>query len=365
VALTSRGGLWGSVTDVPGVGLGHATRVGDGALTGVTVVLPPPGTVGSVDVRGGGPGTHETDALDPSTLVPTVDAVVLTGGSAFGLAAATGAQAWLEEQGRGFAVRMPDGATPLVVPIVPAACVFDLGRGGDPAARPDAPLGRAAAEAAAVARPVAAQPVRGAVGAGTGALAGFQALKGGTGTAAVTGPAHGLPEGVVVGAVAVVNALGSPVDPVTGALLGAAFVPAGMPRPQPPSLDEAARLASLLAPGDPDDAPAPGTATTLAVVVTNARLDVAQCRRTATSGHDGIARAVRPAHTLFDGDTVFALATGTVEVGLREVAAVQAAAADAVLLACLDAVLAATAVRTPTVDVPGYLDICPSAAPLT
>lgn len=366
MALTSRGGLWGAVTDVPGVGLGHATRVGDGALTGVTVVLPPPGTVGSVDVRGGGPGTHETDALDPSTLVPTIDAVVLTGGSAFGLAAATGAQAWLEEQGRGFTVRMPDGATPLVVPIVPAACVFDLGRGGDPAARPDAALGRAAVQDAADgAQPAAGQQVRGSVGAGTGALAGFQRLKGGAGTAAVTGPAHGLPEGVVVAAVAVVNALGSPVDPVTGTLLGTPFVPAGMPRPQPPALDEAARLASLLAPPDPADTPAPGTATTLAVVVTNARLDVAQCRRAATAGHDGIARAVRPAHTLFDGDTVFALATGTVQVGLRDVAAVQAAAADAVLLACLDAVLAAGAVRTPTVDVPGYLDVCPSAAPLT
>lgn len=362
MALTSRGGLWGSVTDVPGVGLGHATRVGDGALTGVTVVLPPPGTVGSVDVRGGGPGTHETDALDPSTLVPTVDAVVLTGGSAFGLAAAAGVQAWLEEQGRGFTVRMPDGATPLVVPIVPAACVFDLGRGGDPTARPDVVLGRSAVqEAADPAGPVAAHQVRGAVGAGTGALAGFQALKGGAGTAALAGPAHGLPEGVVVGAVAVVNALGSPVDPVTGALLGTAFVPAGLVRPHPPTADEAARLA----PPDPADAAAPGTATTLAVVVTNARLDVAQCRRAATAGHDGIARAVRPAHTLFDGDTVFALATGAVEVGLADVAAVQAAAADAVLLACLDAVLAADAVRTPTVDVPGYLDVCPSAAPLT
>ena len=128
----ARGGLWGSVTDVPGVLLGHATRHGDGALTGVTVVLPPPGTVGSVDVRGGGPGTHETDALDPTTLVPTVDAVVLTGGSAFGLVAAAGVQAWLEEQGRGFEVRTPDRAGSLVVPIVPAACVFDLGRGRKP-----------------------------------------------------------------------------------------------------------------------------------------------------------------------------------------------------------------------------------------
>ena len=350
----ARGGVWGSVTDVPGVLLGHATRHGGGALTGVTVVLPPPGTVGSVDVRGGGPGTHETDALDPSTLVPTVDAAVLTGGSAFGLAAAAGVQAWLEEQGRGFVVRAPDGA-PLVVPIVPAACVFDLGRGGDPAARPDAALGREAA------RSVAAQGVRGAVGAGTGALAAAATLKGGAGTAALVGPAHGLPDGVVVGAVAVVNALGSPADPVTGALYGTAFVPPGLPRPQPPTAAEAAALAAALTPSGPP--PAPGTATTLAVVVTNARLDVAQCRRTATAGHDGLARAVRPAHTLFDGDTVFALATGEVEVDLRQVVAVQAAAADAVLLACLDGVLAATGVSTPALSVPAYLDLAPSAAP--
>lgn len=357
MALTdgARGGHWGAVTDVPGVLLGHATRHGGGALTGVTVVLPPAGTVGSVDVRGGGPGTHETDALDPSTLVPTVDAVVLAGGSAFGLAAASGVQAWLAEQGRGFAVTAPDGS-PLVVPIVPAACVFDLGRGGDPAARPDPVLGRQAG------RSVAAQAVRGVVGAGTGALAAMQALKGGTGTAALAGPGHGLPDGVVVGAVAVVNALGSPVDPATGALYGTAFVPAGLPRPQPPEPAEAAALAAALAPPGPA-APAPGTATTLAVVVTNARLDVAQCRRTATAGHDGIARAVRPAHTLFDGDTVFALATGEVAVDLRQVVSVQAAGADAVLLACLDAVLAATAVTTPAVSVPAYLDVVPSAAP--
>jgi L-aminopeptidase/D-esterase-like protein len=357
VALTdpARGGLWGAVTDVPGVLLGHATRHGDGALTGVTVVLPPAGTVGSVDVRGGGPGTHETDALDPSTLVPTVDAVVLVGGSAFGLSAASGVQAWLEERGRGFGVRLPDGAATAVVPIVPAACVFDLGRGGDPAARPDPALGRAAADS------VGAPPVRGVVGAGAGALAAGTSLKGGTGTASLAGAAHGLPEGVVVGAVAVVNALGSPVDPVTGALLGTAFVPSGLPRPQPPVTAEAAALAAALAPSGPS--PSPGTATTLAVVVTNARLDVAQCRRAATAGHDGIARAVRPAHTLFDGDTVFALATGEVGVSLPGVVAVQAAAADAVLLACLDAVLAATAVRTPVVQVPGYLDLAPSAAP--
>ncbi len=362
-----RGGVWGSVTDVPGVRLGHATRRGAGSLTGVTVVLPPPGTVGSVDVRGGGPGTHETDALDPSTLVPTVDAVVLTGGSAYGLVTASGVQAWLEEGGRGFEVRIPGRTAPLVVPIVPAACIFDLGRGGDPWARPDAALGRLAAQAAGS---DATRAARGVVGAGTGALVAGQALKGGLGTASLAGAAHGLPEGVVVGAVAAVNALGVPADPTTGTLLGAVFVPPGLPRPQPPLPDEAAALGALLAPSTPSGRSGPsgpgvppGTATTLAVVVTNARLDVAQCRRAATVGHDGIARGVRPAHTLFDGDTVFALATGEVEVEVLAVVAVQAAAADAVLLAVLDGVLAAEAVTTPTVDVPAYLDVCPSAAP--
>ncbi|MGO4493950.1 P1 family peptidase, partial [Arthrobacter sp. 2YAF22_2] len=124
-----------AITDVPGIRVGHASRTGEGWLSGVTVVLPPPGTVGSVDVRGGGPGTHETDALDPTTLTTAVDAVVLTGGSAFGLAAAHGAQRWCEQNGRGFAV------TGGVVPIVPAAAIFDLGRGGDFAARPTADMG--------------------------------------------------------------------------------------------------------------------------------------------------------------------------------------------------------------------------------
>ncbi|WP_281445468.1 P1 family peptidase, partial [Paenarthrobacter nicotinovorans] len=124
-----------AITDVPGIRVGHMQKNDGGWLSGVTVVLPPPGTVGSIDVRGGGPGTHETDALDPTTLVSTVDAVVLTGGSAFGLASATGAQLWCEEQGRGFAV------PGTVVPIVPAAAIFDLGRGGDVRARPDADMG--------------------------------------------------------------------------------------------------------------------------------------------------------------------------------------------------------------------------------
>ena len=164
-------GATGAITDVAGIRVGHVQKTGDGWLSGVTVVLPPPGTVGSVDVRGGGPGTHETDALDPTTLTRTVDAVVLTGGSAFGLAAAHGAQRWCEENGRGFPV--PGG----VVPIVPAAAIFDLGRGGDFAARPDAAMGyEATADAAA--RKEGHDVERGNVGAGTGAVIGRGQYKG-------------------------------------------------------------------------------------------------------------------------------------------------------------------------------------------
>jgi len=337
---------YGAVTDVPGVLVGHAALTGGGRLTGVTVVLPPPGTVGAVDVRGGGPATRETDALDPATLVPTVDAVVLTGGSAYGLASADGVQAWLEEHGRGFGVGPPDRRDAVVVPIVPAAALFDLGRGGNPAARPDAALGRAAAESA------APTVERGCVGAGTGALLAGRRLKGGVGTAALPVPGA---EGVVVGALAVVNALGSPADPVTGALLGSAFVPAGLSRPPSPSASAAGRVADLLAAPPPDIAP--GTNTTLAVVATNAALDPARTRRTATAAHAGLARALDPVHTLVDGDTVFALATGGAPIAPETLIALQAVAATAVMLAVMDAVLAATATRTPAIDVPGYRDL--------
>jgi len=341
----------GSITDVPGVRVGHATLTGDGRLTGVTVVLPPPGTVGAVDVRGGGPATRETDALDPATLVPTVDAVVLTGGSAYGLAAADGVQAWLEEQGRGFGVGPPDRRDALVVPIVPAAAIFDLGRGGDPKARPDAALGRTAVEAAA-SPDEPATVERGNVGAGTGALVAGRRLKGGVGTAALPVPGA---DGVVVGAIAVVNAAGSPADPVTGALLGTAFVPPGLPRPPIPSTSAARRVAELLA--APMPGAVPGTNTTLAVVATNAALDPARTSRTATAAHAGLARALDPVHTLVDGDTVFALATGEVPVAPEALIALQAVAASALTLAVLDGVLAATATRTPALDVPAYRDL--------
>ncbi len=309
------------ITDVPGIRVGHVQRVGEGWLSGVTVVLPPPGTVGSVDVRGGGPGTHETDALDPTALVPTVDAVVLTGGSAFGLVTAHGAQRWCEEQGRGFAV--PGG----VVPIVPAAAIFDVGRGGDFAARPDAAMGYEAA-AAAGASSEHADVGRGNVGAGTGAVIGRGAFKGGVGTSSIT-----LDSGVVVGALAVVNALGMPFGTSSRRAESGSSEPAG-----PPALN-----------------------TTLVVVATNAVLDPAECKRTASAAHAGLARALNPSHTLADGDTVFALASGAVGLDrsseqARQVSLItlQSAAADAVRLAVLDGVEAAESITTAAGTIAAY-----------
>ncbi len=301
-----------------------------------------------------GPGRTRPTLLDPTTLVPTVDAVVLTGGSAYGLASAGGVQAWLEEQGRGFAVG-PAG----VVPIVPAAAVFDLGRGGStgPATRPDAALGRAA-----VLRATTGPAERGVVGAGTGALAASGRLKGGVGSAALPVPAV---EGLVVGALAVVNAAGSPVDAVTGALLGTAFVPRGLARPEPPTPAGAARLAELLAePPGPPGPPGPTHPRGRRRRQHHARRRrdqrrprPAQARRTAMAGHGGIARALDPSHTLVDGDTVFVLATGEVPVPAEALLPLQAAAASVVTLAVLDGVLAATATRTPALDVPAYADL--------
>lgn len=319
---------WGSIRDVPGVLAGHAQRTGDGWLSGVTVVIPPPGTAGSVDVRGGGPGTHETDALGPATLVPTVDAVVLTGGSAFGLASAAGVQRWCREQGRGFEAGPPDDPRSILVPIVPAAAVFDLGRGGNVTATPDAEMGYAAAVSAFN----GARPIAGRLGAGTGALMSGQTLPGGVGTASQpltsTLPGVQVPPGVVVGALAVVNAMGSPFGP-SGRAHAEAFLPPGL------SLPVKAENSS----GSDSFIPEVGQAganTTLVVIATNARLDPPQCYRTAVSGHDGIARALVPAHTMLDGDTVFALATGEIQIEGMAVVLLQALAAQVALMAITD-----------------------------
>ena len=322
-----------SITDVPGIRVGQVERIGDGWLTGVTVVLPPPGTVGSVDVRGGGPATHETDALDPTTLVPEVDAVVLAGGSAFGLIAAHGAQRWCEEQGRGFRTREA------VVPIVPAAAIYDLGRGGDATARPTEQMGYDAAAAAGASQEFAAVR-RGNAGAGTGAAVDRRRYKGGVGTASLR--MRGDNADIVVGALAVVNAAGAP-EAVAGAGIPGAQARTGASGAAAPN-------------GTPPAAGAPQAGplnTTLCVVATNAVLDPAQAKRTASAAHAGLARALSPSHTLADGDVVFALATCR-----RELAPVpdgdprmdlQVLAAEAVRLAIADAVASAEAVETPAV----------------
>ncbi|MGF2944507.1 P1 family peptidase [Mycobacterium sp. Lab-001] len=343
----------GSIADVGGIRVGHHHRLDPGAslgagwASGVTVVLAPPGTVGAVDCRGGAPGTRETDLLDPANTVRFVDAVLLAGGSAYGLAAADGVMRWLEEHGRG--VAMAGG----MVPIVPAAVIFDLPVGGWDS-RPTADFGYAACEAA---QGHDAVPAVGTVGAGVGARAGV--LKGGVGTASTT-----LPSGVTVGAIVVVNSAGDVADRTTGLPWMADLIRQFALRPPPPDqIDTFARLPPRLSPLDNP------LNTTIGVVATDAALSPAACRRVATAAQDGLARAVRPAHTPLDGDTVFVLATGAVEVppaadtpaafspeaGL--VSEVGAAAADCVARAVLVGVLGAGSVA----GIPTYRDMLPGA----
>ncbi|MCD2466312.1 MULTISPECIES: P1 family peptidase [unclassified Streptomyces] len=349
-------GTTDSITDVRGLRVGHARVPGDGALSGTTVVLAPAGgAVAAVDVRGGGPGTRETDALDPRNVVQRIDAVVLTGGSAYGLESAAGVMAWLEERHRGVRVG-PDPSH--VVPVVPAACVFDLGRGGDFTARPGPATGRAAVEAA-DAGGDHARVETGAVGAGTGAVVG--GLRGGVGTASTV-----LESGITVGVLVVVNAVGSAVDPGTGALYGSygdpdpgASFPGGPPSFPDPAVHQAAlrRLAEARAAAAP-----PPLNTTLAVVATDAVLTRAQAQKVAGTAHDGIARAVRPVHLMNDGDTVFTLATGSRELpegpGPLALNEVLAAGADLVARAIVRAVLAAPGgLRGPGGDFPSYSEL--------
>lgn len=335
----------GGLTDVAGLRVGHARVPGERALSGTTVVLAPPGgVVAAVDVRGGGPGTRETDALDPRNLVQRIEAVVLTGGSAYGLESAAGVMAWLEEQGRGVRVG-PDPSQ--VVPVVPAACVFDLGRGGDWRARPDASTGRAAVEAAA-ASPDGAPVAEGAVGAGTGAVIGR--FKGGVGTASCV-----LESGITVAALVVANAVGSAVDPRNGALYGAY----GNERATEPEPAVHAAAQSRLAEAGAKNGPAPLN-TTLAVVATDADLTRAQANKLAGTSHDGIARAVRPVHLLNDGDTVFALATGARALDKDDPLALNdilAAGADMVTRAIVSAVRAADGVDGPGGVFPSYREL--------
>ncbi|MGW1276309.1 P1 family peptidase [Streptomyces tsukubensis] len=350
-------GVRDGLTDVAGLRVGHAEVSGPGALSGTTVVLAPEGgAVAAVDVRGGGPGTRETDALDPRNLVQRVEAVVLTGGSAFGLDTAGGVMAWLEERGRGVPV-----APGRVVPVVPAACVFDLGRGGDWGARPGAATGRAAVEAA-EASGEGAPVAEGNVGAGRGAVAG--GLKGGVGTAsAVLRGAGADGADVTVAALVVANAAGSVVDPATGVLYGQYVHGTGggagaewIRFPEP-----AVHAAALRRLEEAREASGPPPLnTTLAVVATDADLVRAQAHKLAGTAHDGIARAVRPVHLLNDGDTVFALATGAVALPAESPLAlnvVLAAGADVVSRALVKAVLAAESVAGPGGVYPAYRDL--------
>lgn len=331
-------GFHNAITDVPGVLVGHHQRIGDGWATGTTVVLVPDGAVGGVDGRGGAPGTRETDLLAPENLVRIVNGICLTGGSAYGLAAADGVMRWLGEHRHGF----PVGSAPHeVVPIVPAAVLFDLPR-SEWGNRPDADFGYAASEAAA-SGPVA----QGTVGAGTGAKLG--SLKGGVGTASAV-----LDGGAVVGALVAANASGEAVDLATGRPWAADLELAdefGVTWPNRPGI------------GVPDTG---RLNTTIGVIAVDADLTKAEAKRIAMAGQDGLARAVRPAHTMVDGDTVFALATGAR--GLTDVTGtfaeparaaeltkLCAAAADVFARAMVHALLAATALP----DVPAYQDLWP------
>ncbi|GLY48844.1 P1 family peptidase [Lentzea sp. NBRC 102530] len=275
---------------IPGVLVGHHHRIEDGWATGTTVVLVPAGAVGAVDGRGGAPGTRETDLLDPSNLVQQVHAVCLSGGSAYGLAAADGVMRWLSERSIGFQV----GPQPHhVVPIVPGAVIFDLPM-SEWGNRPDPSFGHAACEAAAETFEL------GCVGAGAGARVG--SLKGGVGAAVRQVGEH------KIGALAVVNAAGEVVDRASGL-------------PWLPSLGTSA---VALPERKPD-----GLNTTIGVVTVDADLSKAECRRIAMAAQDGLARAVRPAHSMFDGDTVFALATGAVPLAEPRVFALDALCAAA------------------------------------
>jgi L-aminopeptidase/D-esterase-like protein len=304
------------LTAVAGIKVGHHTLAA--RPTGCTVILAEAGAVAGVDVRGSAPGTRETDLLNPLNVVDKVHAIVLAGGSAFGLDAASGVMRYLDERGIGFPTSYG------VVPIVPSAVLFDLGV-GDPKVRPGADCGYAAASSAS-SGPI----VEGNVGAGAGATVGKlhgmeRAMKGGVGTAALT-----LPSGLTVAAILVVNAYGDVIDPATGRVVAGVRTADGL---------GLADARVLLRTGAPRKNPF-GENSTIGVVVTNARLTKTQATKVAQMAHDGLARAITPIHTQSDGDTLFALATGgfAAEADVSTVGALAAeVVADAVLRAVREA----------------------------
>ena len=309
----------GHIARVQGIQVGHFTD--PRRPTGCSVVLCPQGAVGGVDVRGAAPGTRETDLLDPSHLVQQVHGITLSGGSAWGLDAASGTVRWLEEQGAGLDIGVGR------IPLVPAAVLFDVML-GDMRIRPDAAAGYAACQAASHER-----PAEGSVGAGAGAVVGkifghARAMKGGIGTASFT------VDGVTVGALVACNALGDVYHPHTGQLLAGARTADGQ---------QLLGARDALLRGEAPSAILAGSNTTLGVVATDAQIAKPQAQRLATVAHDGLARTINPVHTMSDGDTLFALGTGQSgrSLGLMTLFTL---AAEAVALATARAILLAQSV---------------------
>jgi len=314
-----------TLTAVPGIRVGHDTLTE--RPTGCTVILAESGAVAGVDVRGAAPGTRETDLLNPVNSVHPVHAIVLAGGSAFGLDAASGVMRYLDEKNIGLKVA---GGT-INVPIVPAAVIIDLQVGGNPKIRPTAACGYRAAQAATTA-PVAEGNVGAGAGATIGKSAGFgRAMKGGLGSAAII-----MTDGLIVSAIVAVNAFGDVIDPATGKVV------AGVRTPDGAALADARvllRSGALLQPRAAENS-------TIGVVATNATLTKTQATKVAQMAQDGYARAIAPIHTLVDGDTVFALATGA-RAGDADVTRIGALAADVMA----DAILRAVSLAT---SIPGY-----------
>jgi len=317
----------GSITDVEGIRVGHFTDAR--RPTGCTAILYERGAVAGVDVRGSAPGTRETDLLEPTNLVDKVNAIVLSGGSAFGLDAATGVVRYLDERGFGYSL---GGAPP--VPIVPAAVLFDL-TVGDARIRPTADSGYDACTKA-TRGPVAEGNVGAGAGATVGKLLGNKPMKGGIGTASIK-----LPNGLVVAAIVAVNCVGDVVDPSTGQIIAGALTPDGksfldITRSLRNGTGVAARRASSGA----------GENTTIGVVATNAKFNKTEMTKIAQMAHDGMARAISPSHTMFDGDTLFAMSTGTSPIAAN-VTAIGALAAEAVSGSIVRGVMMAA-------SIPGY-----------
>ena len=335
------------ILEVPGIGLGHAGRFSVRQLSGVTALIPPAGARVGVDVRGGGPATHETDVIAPGTHCYGADAIVLTGGSALGLASVSGVVDALAEAGRGFPAAGLEGS---VIPLVPAAAIFDLGRGDGSVVPPTALDG---VEAARAALSDAGEPdqVRGSRGVGLGARSGRQSMRSGLGSFAIR-----LPGGYTVAALVAANPLGTIglpdgtlwADPLLRSY-GFDLPPIGA-LPQPSELNAETTSAKN---------------TTIAIVATDAALDSAQVTSMAAGAHAGISRAAHPSHTLFDGDTVFGLATGEVSLptdfasATTDRVAITAAAADALSLAIIDAHVAARPAETSWNQPPTLSEVAP------